>query len=317
MGEQPLPPYGACLLGSFNLTKYIYEDSEPGNNGAEIFYTFDYKQFKHDIPHVVRAMDNVIDVAKYPLPQQEEEAKNKRRMGLGITGLANAGEILGFSYGSPLFLEFTESILGSLRDIAYETSIELAKEKGVFPLFNKEYYGGTFFETLPKHIQFGIRNTGIRNSHLLSIAPTGTISLSADNVSSGIEPVFSHHYKRRIQTYEGEKTVDVDDYAYKVYGVKGKAVNDLSVDDHLAVLTTASRYVDSACSKTINVGNEVTWDQFKDVYLKAYEGGASGVTTFRAAGKRMAILLDKDEDTINEEGAACYIDAETGIRTCE
>jgi ribonucleoside-diphosphate reductase alpha chain len=323
-GEQPLPPYGACLLGSFNLTKYVMKD----NRGD---WAFAYELLKYDIPHVVRAMDNVVDRAIYPLPQQELEAKNKRRMGLGVTGLANAGEALGFEYGSPEFLLFTEAVMTIIRDNVYRSSISLALEKGPFPLFMADkYLESEFAKSLPEDIRRDIANYGIRNSHLLSVAPTGTISLSADNVSSGIEPVFSHFYDRTIQTFEGPKVERVEDYGYRIFNVKGKTANELSVFDHVKVLNVASKYVDSACSKTCNVGDDVTWEQFKEVYMQAYLGGASGCTTFRASGKRYGILnasaaedvaeeFEKEEDTfVNEvDGAACYFDPETGKRTCE
>lgn len=324
-GEQPLPPYGACLLGSFNLTKYIdayYTSEDDGYN------TFNYEQFKHDIEPVVRAMDNVVDRAIYPLPQQEHEAKSKRRMGLGITGLANAGEALGYPYGSQQFLDFTTEVMTVLRDTAYRSSIALAVEKGGFPLFDLEYLNSSFAMTLPEDIREDIKKYGIRNSHLLSVAPTGTISLSADNVSSGIEPVFSHSYDRLIQTFEGPRTETVSDYGYRVFGVKGVTANELSVFDHVDVLNVASKYVDSACSKTCNVGDDVTWEQFQEVYMSAYDGGASGCTTFRASGKRYGILTaSAAEDVVEEEeaeanteeveGAACYVDLNTGRRTCE
>lgn len=349
-GEQPLPPYGACLLGSMNLTKYLL----PANSVADLaedgstFYRlpnqaelatghfklqhgFDYDQFETDIPHIVRAMDNVVDVTVYPLLEQEQEAKAKRRMGLGLTGVANAGEILGMQYGSPRFLEWLTGIMQTYRDAVYEASTNLAKEKGAFPLFNKDaYLASGFALTLPEHVRQAIGRHGIRNSHLLSIAPTGTISLSADNVSSGIEPVFSHFYDRTIQTFEGPRVERVEDYAYRVYGVKGRTADQTPVQDHVAVLNLASRYVDSACSKTCNVGADVTWDEFKDVYMQAYLGGASGCTTFRAAGKRYGILNaaavedvavapEPEVDTFvdEKEGGACYFDPATGIRTCE
>ncbi len=330
-GEQPLPPYGACLLGSFNLTKYIgFMEAHPDDPMKDVVSTkwFDYEQFKHDIEPVVRAMDNVIDNAIYPLPQQEEEAKNKRRMGLGVTGLANAGEALGYAYGSPEFLEFTAEVLSTLRDTAYRASIALGLEKGVFPLYDEEYLNSGFAMSLPEEIREDIRKYGIRNSHLLSIAPTGTISLSADNISSGLEPVFSYEYDRVINTTEGQRTEKVQDYGYRVFGTKGVTANELPVLSHVAVLNVASKYVDSACSKTCNVGDDVTWDQFKEVYMEAYDGGASGCTTFRASGKRYGILtasaaedvVEKELEVPNAEeveGAACYVDLETGRRTCE
>lgn len=322
-GEQPLPPYGACLLGSFNLAKYVY--------GAPDFQ-FDWEQFKEDIAPVVRAMDNVVDRTFYPLPEQEKEAKSKRRMGLGLTGVANAGEALGYPYGSAGFLNWLERVMQLLRDAAYRASIDLAIEKGAFPLYSSEYLDSGFMKGMPDDVRNLISRFGIRNSHLLSIAPTGTISLSADNVSSGIEPVFSHYYDRTIQTFNGPITERVEDYGYRVFGVKGKTANELSVFDHVNVLNLASKYVDSACSKTCNVGDEVNWEQFKTVYMKAYDGGSSGCTTFRASGKRYGILNaaavedvaeepKKEEDTfVNEldtEGQACYYDPSTGLRTCE
>ncbi len=322
-GEQPLPPYGACLLGSLNLTRYVKFDPD-GNPYIDIAL------MRADIPDIVRAMDNVVDRAIYPLPQQEYEAKMKRRMGLGVTGVANAIEILGCEYGSDTFIEVLELIMTVIRDEVYKASVELAKEKGAFPLYSAEYLESGFAKTLPKEIRDAIAMHGIRNSHLLSVAPTGTISLSADNISSGIEPVFSHYYDRTIQTFEGPKVERVEDYAYRVWGHKGKTANELSVFDHVKVLNVASKYVDSACSKTCNVGDDVTWEQFKDVYMQAYLGGASGCTTFRSAGKRYGILTaavaedvaeapEEEVDTFVSEmdGAACYYDPETGKRTCE
>lgn len=321
-GEQPLPPYGACLLGSFNLVKYVKRDL--------LGYTFDYDKFKHDIPVVVRAMDNVVDRATYPLAQQEGEAKSKRRMGLGVTGVANALEIMGFPYGTGKAKIMFETIMKTLRDTAYLSSASLAVEKGPFPLYDEALLESEFALTLPEHIRETIRTCGLRNSHLLSVAPTGTISLSADNVSSGIEPVFAHYYDRTINTFDGSKVERVEDYAYREYGVEGVTADQLTPTQHVDMLIIASKYVDSACSKTCNIGANVTWDEFKDVYMQAYLGGASGCTTFRAAGKRFGILnaasdeedvpqkeTPKDDFISETEGAACYFDPQTGKRTCE
>ena len=320
-GEQPLPPNGACLLGSFNLVKYVVD-----HDGK---YVFNMNQLRNDIPHVVRAMDNVVDRATYPLREQELEAKSKRRMGLGVTGVANAIESLGFHYGSERFLQTLEEIMGVIRDVAYTTSVELAMEKGAFPLFRREYLDSDFAKTLPDNIRDLINDYGIRNSHLLSVAPTGTISLSADNVSSGIEPPYNLFYDRKIQEFDGERTERVEDYGYRVFKVAGKTANELSVFDHVKVLNVASKFVDSACSKTCNVGDDVSWEDFKKIYMDAYDGGASGCTTFRASGKRMGILSSSsseeivDEDVIEEtqdfvdEGGACYFDPTTGLRKCE
>lgn len=304
-GEQPLPPYGACLLGSFNLVKYVKDGK------------FDFEQFKEDIPPVIRAMDNIHDNTTFPLEEQRIESQNKRRMGLGVTGVANAGEILGYEYASPKFLQWFEEVMEVYRDAAYDTSIDLAKEKGAFPLFDAEMYcKGEFIKTLPQRIIRRIKKHGIRNSHLLSIAPTGTISLSADNISSGIEPVFSHYYDRTIQTFDGPKVERVEDYAYRVHGIKGKTADQCTAEEHLSVLATAQKYVDSAVSKTINVSPDMPWEDFKNIYLNAWNYGCKGVTTFNSGGKRFGILNAVAEDDI-EEAKACYINPETGIRTCE
>ena len=318
-GEQPLPAYGACLLGSFNLVKYL--------DNVEQGYTFNFKQFKSDIPHVVRAMDNVVDRTIYPLREQEDEAKNKRRMGLGITGLANAGEMLGHEYGSEQFLAWMEKVFSCLRDNTYRASARLAKEKGAFPMYREEYLKGNFIRTLPSSVRKEIREHGIRNSHLTSIAPTGTISLVADNISGGIEPVFSHYYERTIQTFDGPRFDKVEDYAYS-RGVEGRKTNDISVHEHLEVLCLAQHYIDSACSKTCNVGDDVSYEEFKDVYKSAWEYGCKGVTTFRMAGKRYGILNETvetdetiqstNEEVLEESGeaTACFFDPQTGQREC-
>jgi len=315
-GEQPLPPYGACLLGSFNLTKYVVE--------SEI-NMFDFDQFKKDIPNVVRAMDNVIDRTIYPLKQQSDEAKDKRRMGLGVTGLANAGEMLGLPYASEGFMAWAEKVFACLRDNCYKASALLAKEKGPFPLYREEYLKSNFVRSLPQSVKKLIREHGIRNSHLTSIAPTGTISLVADNVSGGIEPVFSHYYDRTIQTFEGPKVERVEDYAY-AKGVEGKTANETTVQEHLSVLLLAQHYVDSACSKTCNVGDDVGYEEFKQVYVDAWKGGAKGCTTFRLSGKRYGVLTTVEEEkkdtaeiqSIQEEDKveACFVDPQTGIREC-
>lgn len=323
-GEQPLPAHGACLLGSFNLVQYLDQDSE-GN------YLFNFTKFKSDIPHVVRAMDNVIDRTIYPLKEQEDEAKAKRRMGLGLTGLANAGEMLGYPYGSTDFLKWAEKVFACLRDNTYRASARLAAEKGAFPMYRDEYLKGNFVRTLPASVKKEIRQHGIRNSHLTSIAPTGTISLVADNVSGGIEPVFSHYYDRTIQTFDGPRVERVEDYAYS-RGTEGRKANDISVHEHLNVLTLAQHYIDSACSKTCNVGDDVTYDEFKSVYETAWAEGAKGCTTFRMSGKRYGILNEtvetneevqpSDQETGDTSGAqedkaeACFFDPLTGQREC-
>ena len=316
-GEQPLPPYGACLLGSFNLTKYVVSFGK----------SFDFQQFKKDIPHVVRAMDNVVDRTIYPLDAQAEEARSKRRMGLGVTGLANAGEMLGMPYGTPEFLSWAEKIFACLRDNTYRASARLAAEKGSFPLYREDYLKGNFYRTLPASVKKEIREHGLRNSHLTSIAPTGTISLVADNVSGGIEPVFSHYYDRTVQTFDGPRVERVEDYAYR-HGTEGRKADDISVLEHLEVLALAQNYIDSACSKTCNVGDNVTYEEFKEVYIKGWQMGCKGVTTFRLSGKRYGILQTVEEEekteseaeglgeTGSEEATACFFDPVTGQREC-
>jgi ribonucleoside-diphosphate reductase alpha chain len=309
-GEQPLPPYGACLLGSFNLVQYLTR------TGPSTSWSFDFAQFHLDIASVVRAMDNVVDRARYPLHEQEREARAKRRMGLGVTGVANAIEAMGYPYASDGFLQALGLILANLRNEAYRTSAHLAKEKGPFPLFQRDkYLEGKFIQNLPEDIQDLIYENGIRNSHLLSIAPTGTISFCADNVSSGIEPVFATKVKRVVNTLGGTETMEIEDYGYRFLGVEPKTTADCSVDDHLKVLICASSFVDSAVSKTCNVPTNIEWEAFKDVYVRAWAGNCKGCTTYRVGGKREAIL--QSADVPEEEDAACTYDAETGTRSCD
>lgn len=316
-GEQPLGPHSACLLGSFNLVKYLREDTKE----------FDWETFIKDIPVVVQAMDSVNDISVFPLPEQREQALAKRRMGLGITGAANALEFLGYPYASAEYLAFQDKVLDTLKNVAYQASSYVAKMKGPFPLFDRDkYLSSPFIQGLSKMTQDMISAYGIRNSHLISIAPTGTISLSADNISSGIEPVFNHSYTRQIQTFDGPITEEVKDYGYARWGLKGRTANECSVYDHVQVLANAQKHSDSAVSKTCNVGERVTFDEFKDVYMLAYEKGCKGITTFRAAGKRYGILNEttKKDDKPEQEATldvapaaeACYINPVTGAKEC-
>lgn len=323
-GEQPLPPFGACLLGSFNLTRYL-KRAEDYTNDEVSGWVFDYDQLIADIPHVVRAMDNVVDRTVYPLYEQEKEAKSKRRMGLGVTGAANAIEALGHPYGSEGFCATLGEILRVIRDESYRASALLAKEKGSFPLLKKkEYASSVMFPRLPEDVQELIRKHGIRNSHLTSIAPTGTISLTADNVSSGIEPVYAYAVRRTYQTFDGPKEALLEDYGFAFLGVRGKRTRDLSVGHHLAVLKACVPYVDSAISKTVNVEGSVSWEEFKQVYVDMWEARVKGGTTFRKDGKRFGIIQDEDDEGEAQQAAvadvpeasACYIDPRTGQRSC-
>lgn len=316
-GEQPLPPYGACLLGSFNLVKYLIEVQHNGllvANGSP--YLFDWSQFQSDIPHVVRAMDNVIDRTIYPLEAQKLEAVAKRRMGLGVTGLANTAAVLGYPYGSQAFLQFEAEVLTCLANATYVASAELASEKGTFPAYSPQYLDSEYLKVLDPWTVSQIERWGVRNSHLTSIAPTGTISLTADNVSSGIEPPFRLTYDRTIQEFDGFRTETVEDYAYRVYGVAGKTADQLTAQEHLEVLAVAQEFVDSAVSKTCNVGDDVAYDQFKGLYTSAWASGCKGLTTFRAAGKRTGILTAREEEADEPAAVACTIDPITGTKTC-
>ena len=312
--EQPLPPFGACLLGSFNLTAYIKEADK-----HEIFddlfrYKFDWVQLRRDIPVVVRAMDNVTDRTAFPLKAQRKEAENKRRMGLGITGTANAGEAMGYVYGSSAFVNFEGKILRAINEGCYRASAELAKEKGPFPLFDKEKFlrSGFIKTSLSQRTKEAIKKNGIRNSHLTSIAPTGTISLCADNISSGIEPVFSLSMKRTIIGPSGPVIESIDDYGARVFGIRGKVSSKCTADDHLSVLIEAYKWVDSAVSKTCNVSPTMPWEEFKQLYVRAWKNGCKGCSTFNPGGERVGVLQEDDEGI-----EACFIDPVTGLNTCE
>lgn len=302
-GEQPLPPHGACLLGSFNSVKYLHGDAS-GDGWA-----FNYDVLRADVAEVVRAMDNVVDRARYPLAEQRAEAISKRRMGLGVMGLANAGEAMGLAYGSPGFLAFETKLLETIKDECYRASAALAAEKGPFPLFDAErYLAGKFIKTLPDDVRHLIQTHGIRNSHLTSIAPTGTISMCADNVSSGIEPVFSYKIQRPVNTPDGQVMAEIEDYGLAFLGIRGKLSRDVTAAEHVDVLCVAASQVDSAVSKTCNVTGDMPWEDFKRIYADAWQRGAKGCTTFNRDGKRMALLT---------EGVNCQIDPETGARSCE
>lgn len=297
-GEQPLPPYGACLLGSFNVVKYLVW------NSVENKWEFDWNLLLADIPPVVRAMDNVIDRSRYPLPQQKLEAQRKRRMGLGVTGLANALEALGFPYGTPDFIDFQDKLMGFITNHCYQASARLAAEKGSFPLYDQELYlKSKFVQGLWSDTISLIKKHGIRNSHLTSIAPTGTISLYADNVSSGIEPVIDYKQKRNIIMKDGMRTVVIPDYGVEYLGVKGRTVvnGKITAAEHVAVLCTAQRWSDSAVSKTCNVPAETSYEDFKDIYMMAWQNGAKGITTYRPAGNYDEPIKSADGEEAKDE----------------
>ncbi len=284
-GEQPLPPYGACLLGSINLARLIID---PFGLTARL----DEDALAELVPLAVRMMDNVTEASQFPLDAQAAEAKAKRRIGLGVTGLADALILCGARYGSAQAVELTERWMRAIRDHAYRASIDLAAEKGGFPLFDADaYLVGETVAALPQDIQDGIRAHGIRNSLLTSVAPTGTISLFADNVSSGIEPVFSYTYTRNVLMPDGtQREEDVSDYAFRLWRrLKGDAplpdsfvsAQNIAPGDHVVMQAAAQKYIDSSISKTINVPADLSFDAFKDVYQQAWDTGCKGCTTYR------------------------------------
>ena len=294
-GEEPLPPYGACLLGSINLARLV---DKPFTAEARL----DLERLRALVPVAVRMMDNVIDVSRFPLPQQTAEARAKRRIGLGVTGLADALILCGLRYGSPAAVAKTEEWIGAIEREAYLASAALAAEKGSFPAFDRDkYLAGETVARLDPEIRAAIAEKGMRNSHLTSIAPTGTISLFADNVSSGIEPVFSFRYTRNVLMPDGSRREEeVSDYAYRLFRRLhgGEAplpeyfvdAQTLSPDDHVVMQAAAQRHIDSSISKTINVPADIAFDRFKDVYARAYALGCKGCTTYRPNEVTGAVL---------------------------
>ncbi len=299
-GEQPLPPYGACLLGSLNLARFV---EEPFTAQARL----DTARLAAIIPDVVRMMDNVIDISRFPLDEQRHEAKAKRRIGLGITGLADALILCGLRYGSKEAVAATEAWLALIEREAYLASAALAAEKGPFPLFDKEkYLAGETVAALDEDVREAIAKNGIRNALLTSVAPTGTISLFADNVSSGIEPVFSYRYTRTMLMPDGShREEEVSDYAYRLFrrlrGEDGPLpdyfvdVESLSPEDHLVMQAAVQRHIDSSISKTINLPADIAFDDFKDIYARAYAMGCKGCTTYRPNEVTGAVLEARPE----------------------
>ena len=285
-GEQPLPPYGACLLGSINLAALV---RAPFGEGAGI----DDAELTELVATAVRMMDDVVDVSRFPLPQQEAEARAKRRIGLGVTGLADALMMVGLRYGTEEAAAQTEDWLRRIAEAAYRASADLAQEKGPFPLFEAEgFLANPALSWLPEDLSARIRASGIRNALLTSIAPTGTISLFAGNVSSGIEPVFAYSYTRKVLQNDGSaKEEEVVDYAVACWrATMGEDAEfpehfvdaqTLTPAEHVRMQAAAQKWVDSSISKTINVPADIAFDAFEDVYLQAYEEGCKGCTTYR------------------------------------
>jgi len=303
-GEQPLPPYGACLLGSINMARLV---KKPFEADADL----DPEALTELVATAVRMMDNVVDASKFPLPAQEQEAQAKRRIGLGVTGLADALLMTGLRYGSEEAAAKTEEWLKAIARASYLASVELAKEKGAFPLFDAEPYlsSGNMMQ-MDDDVRDAIRTHGIRNALLTSIAPTGTISLYAGNVSSGIEPVFAYAYTRKVLQKDGSRTEEeVVDYAVQMWRDKfgDKALPDffvnaqtLSPADHVKMQAAAQKWIDSSISKTINCPEDISFEEFKDVYMQAYETGCKGCTTYRPNDVTGSVLSVSEEKSSPE-----------------
>lgn len=304
-GEQPLPPYGACLLGSINMARMV---ADPFDKTAHL----DVVALDKLVATAVRMMDNVVDVSKFPLEAQKAEAKAKRRIGLGVTGLADALLMVGLRYGSDEAAAQTEAWLKAIARAAYLASVDLAKEKGAFPLFDADAYlaSGTM-QQMDEDVRSEIKEHGIRNALLTSIAPTGTISLYAGNVSSGIEPVFAYAYTRKVLQKDGSRTEEeVVDYAVQMWrDLKGDAplpdyfvnAQTLAPLDHVKMQAAAQKWVDSSISKTINCPEDISFDAFKDVYMAAWDQGCKGCTTYRPNDVTGSVL-SVSETTDNAPG---------------
>ena len=299
-GEQPLPPYGACLLGSINLAKLV---EQPFDKNAYL----DVSQLEDLVSTAVRMMDNVIEVSQFPLEAQKLEAKNKRRIGLGVTGLADALLMVGLRYGSDEAVKKTEKWMKTIALSAYKASINLAEEKGAFPLFDPEKFivSGKMIQ-MDEDVKQAVHKFGIRNALLTSIAPTGTISLYAGNVSSGIEPVFAYSYKRKVLQNDGSHVEEeVVDYAVQLWRDKfGNAplpdffvsAQNLTPADHVKMQAAAQKWVDSSISKTINCPEDISFDDFKEVYIQAYDTGCKGCTTYRPNEVTGSVLSAASEE---------------------
>ena len=308
-GEQPLPPYGACLLGSINLARLVKDAFEPTA-------AMDLSVLDELVRTAVRMMDNVVDASRFPLPQQAEEARQKRRIGLGVTGLADALLMMGLRYGSDEAVAATDAWMHAIARASYLASVELAKEKGAFPLFDAEGYlaSGNMLQ-MDKDVRAAIATHGIRNALLTSVAPTGTISLYAGNVSSGIEPVFAYAYTRKVLQKDGSRTEEeVVDYAVSLWRQKfgDRPLPAHFVDaqtlpplDHVKMQAAAQKWVDSSISKTINCPEDISFDAFKEVYMAAWDQGCKGCTTYRPNDVTGSVLAvsEKSEATPAETPA--------------
>ena len=318
-GEQPLPAYGACLLGSLNLTRFV---TSPFEKDA----TIDFVGLAAATKLAIRFLDDVIDVSNYPLPQQKQEAMNKRRLGLGLTGLADALLMCGMRYGSEQAAAFAAQCAKTIRDAALEASSSLAEEKGLFPLFDTEKYLATgYAKGLSEQQRKTIATKGLRNGLVTSIAPTGTISLLAGNVSSGIEPIFNAGYERNIINADGSRRTELlEDYAVAFWRKHGGVglppefvtVDDLKPGDHLRMAAAVQPFVDSSISKTVNVPELISFANFTSVYENAYALGLKGCTTFRPNDITGSILKSASPKELCPSCGSDHLVAKEGCKSC-
>jgi ribonucleoside-diphosphate reductase alpha chain len=295
-GEIPLPPYGACNLGSLNLTRFV---QRPFTGEASL----DLAGVREAVRTAVRMLDNVIDVSHFAMEQQAEQARGSRRIGLGFTGLGDALIMLGIRYGDETSYRVAAQLMQNIRDTAYRTSTDLARAKGAFPFFEKDaYLRAPFVQRLPEDIRSAIAEHGIRNSHLTALAPAGTISLLANNVSSGIEPVYEFEYRRRIMQADGNYTEsELSDYAWRLWlSSRGECAlgpafiraRDLAPSAHLQMQAALQPFIDNAISKTVNVAENLPYADFREIYDEAWHLGLKGCTTFRPNPVTGAVLSD-------------------------
>lgn len=294
-GEIPLPPYGACNLGALNLTKFV---QNPFTANAKM----DWVGIEETVRIATRFQDNIVDVSNYPLKAQREQAMGTRRIGLGITGLADAFVMLGIRYGSEESIRLAQEIMKKVAEATWLTSIELAKEKGKFPFFHHDYLRGEFVKTLDEKIRRQLVLHGVRNSHHNTIAPAGTISLLANNISNGIEPIFKAEYDRHVRTTDSTLTFRVKDYALQLWQEMESEglppafidVHKLSPSAHLQVQGAMQPYIDNAISKTINIPRDFPFEELLDVYTQAYALGLKGCTVFRPNAITGSVLEEND-----------------------
>jgi ribonucleoside-diphosphate reductase alpha chain len=323
--EEYLPDYGCCCLGSVDLTRFVKNPFTPKAS-------FDQDAFSQVVKTGVRMLDNVLDATYWPLHEQEAEAMAKRRVGLGFLGLGDACVMLGLAYNTDEARHFAENVAALMRDSAYRASVDLANEKGYFPMFDaQKYLAGNFVKRLPQDIRDAIAKQGIRNSHLLAIAPTGTISLAfADNASNGIEPAFSWVYTRKKRLAEGgTREYEVADHAWRLYRAMGGDVSDdsklppafvsalqMSALDHMRMLQSVQPYVDTSISKTVNVPADYPFEDFKDLYMEAWKAGLKGLATYRP-NQVLGSVLSVESTPAAAPAAAAPVDDDPLVKRIE